>query len=83
MKHTTILHNTTYGRNLYTGEPSAALPAEAERLRWNRAVIAEDLRRDPRSWASGRNNVDVLDVLFADAVAAMLTQPAMMTGVAS
>ncbi len=61
---------------------SRTLQAEAERIAWNRRIVAGDLARDPASWHGGQGNIDVLDVLLGDALAALLRHP-MMMGVAS
>jgi hypothetical protein len=82
MKHTSSLHNITYGRNLYAGEPPALLRAEAECLTDNRRLIEADLKRDPASWVGGRANVNVLNVLLGNALAVMLHHPSMIVGVA-
>ncbi len=68
------------GGNLYAAEPAATLTTEAARLTDNRRLIASDLRRDPGSWHGGRNNLDALDVLLGDCLAAMLGRPALIGG---
>ena len=73
MEGTRRLPYLTYQRNLYAGEHPTMLAIEAARLDDNRRLIGSDLRRDPGSWTGGRNNIDVLDVLFSDAISMMLT----------
>ncbi len=69
------IHTVPYvnlGGNLYRHKPTATLPIEAERLTHNRQLIADALAHDPASWHGGWGNIDVINVLFANAVSTML-----------